>query len=169
MGGIDKKTLAAANGYTRKSLEGAGALKGEKGDDGITPHIGDNGNWYIGTVDTGINAQGEDGFSPTIETVEITGGHRVTVTDADGIQSFDVMDGKDGNDAVTPEAIQEAVDKYLNDNPVQSGATAEQAAQIEQNTADIEEIKKESESYITAEDFPSYTDVYGLLNESEVK
>jgi len=28
------------------------------GDDGITPHIGVNGNWYIGTTDTGISAQG---------------------------------------------------------------------------------------------------------------
>lgn len=142
------QAYALARKYVAQSLSGAGALKGDKGDPG---------------------QDGKDGFSPTIEAVEITGGHRVTVTDADGIQSFDVMDGKDGNDAVTPEAIQEAVDKYLNDNPVQSGATAEQAAQIEQNTADIEEIKKESESYITAEDFPSYTDVYGLLNESEVK
>lgn len=164
-----QQAYGAAVAYVEQTLKGEGALKGEKGDDGITPHIGYNGNWYIGTVDTGINAQGEDGFSPTIETEEIAGGHRVTVTDADGSQIFDVMDGKDGNDTVTPEAIQEAVDKYLNDNPVQSGATAEQAAQIEQNTADIEKIKKESENYITADDFPSYADVYGLLNESEVK
>ena len=25
-----------------------------KGSDGVTPHIGDNGNWYLGATDTGI-------------------------------------------------------------------------------------------------------------------
>jgi hypothetical protein len=29
---------------------------------GITPHIGDNGNWWIGTTDTGVHAQGERGL-----------------------------------------------------------------------------------------------------------
>ncbi len=37
-----------------------------KGADGTTPHIGENGNWYLGTVDTGIAATGEDGESPHI-------------------------------------------------------------------------------------------------------
>lgn len=31
------------------------------GADGVTPHIGANGNWYIGSTDTGIRAQGEQG------------------------------------------------------------------------------------------------------------
>lgn len=35
------------------------SLKGENGVDGITPHIGNNGNWYIGDKDTGISASGE--------------------------------------------------------------------------------------------------------------
>lgn len=39
---------------------------------------------------------GEDGFSPTVEVTDITSGHRVTITDADGPQSFDVMDGQSG-------------------------------------------------------------------------
>lgn len=29
------------------------------GEDGITPHIGENGNWFIGTVDTGVQAAGQ--------------------------------------------------------------------------------------------------------------
>ncbi len=39
---------------------------------GITPHIGDNGNWFIGTTDTGVHAQGakgedgKDGLTPYI-------------------------------------------------------------------------------------------------------
>lgn len=30
-----------------------------KGADGVTPHIGDNGNWYIGDTDTGVKAAAE--------------------------------------------------------------------------------------------------------------
>src|SRR5690606_1175713 len=36
-------------------------LKGEKGEDGLTPYIGENGNWWIGSIDMGIKAQGPDG------------------------------------------------------------------------------------------------------------
>lgn len=39
---------------------------------------------------------GEDGFSPTVSVQDITGGHRVTITDATGPHTFDVMDGEDG-------------------------------------------------------------------------
>ena len=35
--------------------------EGPKGDNGLTPHIGKNGNWYLGEVDTGIKAQGPRG------------------------------------------------------------------------------------------------------------
>lgn len=38
-----------------------GGGSGEPGKDGITPHIGANGNWFIGETDTGVKAQGEDG------------------------------------------------------------------------------------------------------------
>lgn len=34
---------------------------GPKGDNGITPHIGENGNWYLGNLDTGIKAEGPRG------------------------------------------------------------------------------------------------------------
>lgn len=37
-----------------------------KGSDGITPSIGENGNWFIGTSDTGIAATGENGVTPSI-------------------------------------------------------------------------------------------------------
>lgn len=40
---------------------------------------------------------GEDGFSPIITITAIEGGHRVTITDVDGTESFDVLDGKDGS------------------------------------------------------------------------
>lgn len=34
----------------------AGLFKGDKGDPGLTPHIGDNGNWFYGDEDSGISA-----------------------------------------------------------------------------------------------------------------
>lgn len=33
---------------------------------GPAPHIGENGNWYIGETDTGVKAAGADGATPTI-------------------------------------------------------------------------------------------------------
>lgn len=35
--------------------------EGNTGSDGLTPEIGDNGNWWIGTEDTGVPAKGENG------------------------------------------------------------------------------------------------------------
>lgn len=37
--------------------------KGVSGSDGLTPYIGDNGNWWIGTSDTGVKAQGDAIFA----------------------------------------------------------------------------------------------------------
>lgn len=41
---------------------------------------------------------GEDGVSPTVTVTDITGGHRVSITDATSTQTVDVMDGTDGQD-----------------------------------------------------------------------
>lgn len=43
------------------SLRGPSGEKGEDGQDGTTPHIGGNGNWYLGERDTGVQAQGPKG------------------------------------------------------------------------------------------------------------
>jgi len=67
------------------------------------PKIGNN-YWMVwdvashSYVNTGIQAEGEDGYSPEISITTITGGHRVTITDKNNPQgqSFDVMDGTDG-------------------------------------------------------------------------
>lgn len=64
------------------------------------------GNWNeINTIkgDTGATgaqgAQGIPGVSPTVTVTDITGGHRITITDAEhpGGISFDVMDGSDAD------------------------------------------------------------------------
>ena len=46
------------------------------------------------TIDQIIGrVRGQDGVSPSVTVTEITGGHRVTITDASGTQTFDIMDG----------------------------------------------------------------------------
>lgn len=42
-------------------VKGKDYFDGEPGDDGITPHIGDNGNWFIGDTDTGKPSRGASG------------------------------------------------------------------------------------------------------------
>lgn len=39
---------------------------GKTGNDGLTPTIGDNGNWFIGLTDTGVKAQGPKGDMPDV-------------------------------------------------------------------------------------------------------
>lgn len=41
--------------------DGADGKPGAAGADGVTPHIGDNGHWYIGSVDTGKPSRGATG------------------------------------------------------------------------------------------------------------
>ena len=41
-----------------RGKDGEKGDKGDKGEPGISPHIGDNGNWFIGNVDTGVSASG---------------------------------------------------------------------------------------------------------------
>ncbi len=45
-------------------------IRGEAGEDGITPHIGENGNWWVGDEDTGYSAVGENGESSTVSVDE---------------------------------------------------------------------------------------------------
>ena len=59
--------------FTFKNLKGA---KGAKGDPGKA---------------------GSDGISPVVSVETISGGHRITITDAEGSQSFDVLDGASGS------------------------------------------------------------------------
>ena len=53
--------------------------------------------------------KGDPGFSPIVTVEDITGGHRVTITDEDGDHVFDVMDGENGRNGFTPEIFTRAV------------------------------------------------------------
>ena len=91
--------LQIANGYIQwryttgadtawKNLMPLSDLKGEDGEDGDTPYIGSNGNWWIGTMDTGVRANGKNGSSGS--------------DGSDGRDGRDGKDGEDGEDGLTP-------------------------------------------------------------------
>ena len=131
-GGAGSMDLRVADGYIQYSNDGGGTwenlisvadLKGDKGDtgakgepgaqgaqgdtgaagaDGITPTIGSNGNWYLGTTDTGkpsrgakgdtgatgatgpAGAPGKDGAGMDITGATIGQIARITAVDSDG-------------------------------------------------------------------------------------
>lgn len=90
---------------------------GKDGQDGITPTIGLNGNWFLGDVDTGkpsrgqngINGQdgkdgkdgvngqnganGQDGYSPSASVNQISNGATITITDKNGTTTATVYNG----------------------------------------------------------------------------
>ena len=45
--------------------DGTNGQNGSDGEDGKTPFIGENGNWWIGEIDTGVKAVGTDGIDGT--------------------------------------------------------------------------------------------------------
>lgn len=75
-----------------------------KGKDGITPHIGVNGNWWLGETDTGVKAKGDNGKG--IKSIARTSGtgapgttdtYTITYTD-NTTGTYTVYNGKDGAD-----------------------------------------------------------------------
>lgn len=65
--------------------DGADGKPGATGADGVTPHIGDNGNWYIGSTDTGKPSRGATGAKGS-----------------DGTNGKDGAQGEKGADGHTP-------------------------------------------------------------------
>lgn len=70
---FDKKILSKK--YTNNG-------QGTPGQNGITPHIGDNGNWFIGDTDTNVSASGKDGKS--ISKITSDDDNNIIVTFSDG-------------------------------------------------------------------------------------
>ena len=55
--------------------QGPQGEKGDKGDAGTTPHIGDNGNWYLGDTDTGLPSRGEQGPGTEVFYIDLEGNY----------------------------------------------------------------------------------------------
>lgn len=57
-----KTTTISVDGSAIATVDdGADGKPGAAGADGVTPHIGDNGNWYVGSTDTGKPSRGATG------------------------------------------------------------------------------------------------------------
>lgn len=87
---------------------GGGGAPGPAGKDGITPTIGENGNWYLGDIDTQKPSRGEkgadgaagkdgsDGYSPEAIVTPINGGAKIIIKAKNGTTSANVMNGTQG-------------------------------------------------------------------------
>lgn len=103
---IDTYTITYSDGHTStftvtNGVDGEKGVQGEPGENGHTPkiEIGDNGNWFVDNVDTGIKAQGPQGIS--VVSIEKTNSEGLvdtyTITYSDGNTStFTVTNGADG-------------------------------------------------------------------------
>lgn len=102
VGAISQDKLQEATNEVLAQAKASGEFNGE---DGITPHIGANGNWYLGETDTGVKAQGEDGKDGAPGKDGYTPVKGVDYFDGkDGKDGIDGADGKDGDDYVLTDA-----------------------------------------------------------------
>lgn len=84
-------------------------LKGRDGQDGAAPHIGENGNWWIGSTDTGVQAAGQDGqdglsayalWKKDVEAGKIVDkdGKRWPADKTEASDFYSYLSGRDGQD-----------------------------------------------------------------------
>lgn len=102
---LDASALPTAIEDALAQAKASGEFDGTDGEDGTTPHIGANGNWYIGSTDTGIEAQGPAGATGRgIKSISRTSGNGAagtvdtyTITYTDGTKStYQVRNGANG-------------------------------------------------------------------------
>lgn len=119
------------DGYT--PVKGVDYFDGEDGKDGYTPIKGVD---YFDGSNGKDGEDGKDGVSPTISVTTITGGHRVTITDANGTKTFDVMNGADGKDGEDGNSASITIDDALDENstnPVQNKVIVAAVQQLLEN------------------------------------
>lgn len=85
------------------SIISGGSGSGGSGKDGISATHSWNGTVLTITSASGTSSadlkgeNGKDGVSPIVTVTDITGGHRIAITDAEGEKTFEVMDGTGGS------------------------------------------------------------------------
>ena len=87
---------AAMESYAEMTAEAETLEPGSQ----ATAELDRTGNHPVLKLGLPEGGQGDPGVSPTVTVTDITGGHRVTITDAEGDHTFDVMNGIDGTGAV---------------------------------------------------------------------
>lgn len=145
---FDGATYKAAKKYVEETALGLGAVKGSpctiksitEGENGSTVVFAWTGADGVEQTSSTILPRGpkgkegdpgEPGNSPDVEVAAIDGGHRVTITDATGTHTFDVLDGKPGQDGsgVDTEAraqiaaLSEEIDAFKEEGGISGGTT----------------------------------------------
>lgn len=126
-------------------INGVDGKQGTPGVAGKTPVKG---------VDYFDGEKGDDGFSPVITIAEISGGHKVTITTANGEESFDIMDGKDGTGSSTGE---ENVIESIKVNGVAQTVAEDKSVDITVPTVDVDKnyVDTELAKKANTSDIPS--------------
>ena len=86
--------------------DGAKGPQGDPGPAGPVGPEGPKGPEGPAGADGATGPAGPDGFSPTVATAAIDNGTRVTITDASGAHTFDVLNGTGGGGGSTPETFE---------------------------------------------------------------
>lgn len=79
---------------------------------------------------------GKDGISPVVTVEPIEGGHRITITDAVGTQTADVLNGKDGKDGKDGYTPVKGEDYFTEEDVQQIAQEAAKLVTIDQVTPD---------------------------------
>ena len=79
-----------------QGIQGPQGIPGNDGKDGKDGIDGKDGKDGKDGADGTNGTNGTDGVSPTVSITDITGGHRISITDAGGTSTADVMDGTNG-------------------------------------------------------------------------
>lgn len=137
------------NGTAKTStLDVMNGVDGKQGAPGVA------GNTPVKGVDYFDGEKGDDGFSPVITIAEISGGHKVTITTANGEESFDIMDGKDGSGSSTGE---ENVIESIKVNGVAQIVAEDKSVDITVPTVDVDKnyVDTELAKKANTSDIPS--------------
>ena len=99
--GLSAYEIAVITGTTTAATEAEWieSLKGANGTDGQTPYVGDNGNWWIGTTDTGVVAGGRNGIDGADgkSAYEIAKENGCTLSEVAWLASLKGADGQNGS------------------------------------------------------------------------
>ena len=99
--GLSAYEIAVITGATTAATEAEWleSLKGTAGADGQTPYVGTNGNWWIGTTDTGVTAGGRNGTDGATgkSAYEIAKENGCTLSEAEWLASLKGADGQNGS------------------------------------------------------------------------
>lgn len=114
---------------------------GKTGNDGLTPTIGDNGNWFIGSTDTGVHAQGPKGDMPDVSNF---------ITAATLAQNVSVINAAISN-RVTQEDFN-AVKTQVQDNVQSIAKNTSNVANLQTATDDQENAIKQLQQQLDNQD-----------------